>query len=226
VRALAVTGTDTGVGKTVVTAALAALAVRRGVRVAAVKPAQTGVSGNEPGDVDEVRRLSGVDDVHELARYPEPLAPATAARRAGITPSSVRELAARITMLGDRDLVIVEGAGGLLVHLDAEGGTLADLAHALGAPVLVVARAGLGTLNHTALTCDALRAAGLTCQGIVIGAWPTEPDLAALTNLEDLSVYARAPVRGRLPEGAAALAAGAFAELAARELDPAALPLT
>ncbi|MGH3907303.1 MAG: AAA family ATPase, partial [Pseudonocardiaceae bacterium] len=82
---LIVTGTGTGVGKTVVTAALAALAVAAGRRVAVLKPAQTGVRAGEPGDVDEVRRLVGPSvTCRELARYPDPLAPATAAWRAGV----------------------------------------------------------------------------------------------------------------------------------------------
>jgi dethiobiotin synthetase len=80
VSVLVVTGTGTGVGKTVVTAAVAALAAARGSRVAVVKPAQTGVDADEPGDLAEVRRLAGVTDLHELARYPDPLSPAAAAR--------------------------------------------------------------------------------------------------------------------------------------------------
>jgi dethiobiotin synthetase len=211
-------GTDTGVGKTVVTAALAASARARGERVAVVKPVQTGVKAGEPGDLDEIRRLSGVDDLHELARFDDPLAPATAARRAGVTPPTVAELAQRIAALGDRDLVLVEGAGGVLVHFDANGATLADLALLLGAPVLLVARAGLGTLNHTALTCEALRARGVRCLGVVIGAWPARPDLAAQSNLEDLPLYAGVPLLGRLPERAGELNPSAFAELAIAEL--------
>src|SRR5947209_14745595 len=115
-RALVVTGTDTGVGKTVVSAALATLARARGERVAVVKPVQTGVSEGERGDLDDVRRLSGVDDLHELARFSEPLAPATAAGQAGVTPPTVPELAERISALVDRDLVLIEGAGGVLVR--------------------------------------------------------------------------------------------------------------
>ena len=83
-----------------------------------------------------------------------------------------------------------------------DGGTLADVAALLDAPVLVVARAGLGTLNHTALTCEALRARGLDCAGVVIGAWPREPDLAARCNLDDLPPYAASAARPP-PEGAA-----------------------
>lgn len=211
---LVVAGTDTGVGKTVVTAALAALAHADGGRVAVVKPVQTGVALGEPGDVDAVRRLAGVQDVHELARLTEPLAPATAARHSGADGPgvlSVGEIAATVERLAAGcDLVLVEGAGGLLVHLDDAGGTIADVAALLPAPVLVVARAGLGTLNHTALTCEALRARGVACAGVVVGAWPAQPDLAARCNLEDLSVYAGVPVRGRLPEGAGRLAPDAF----------------
>jgi 8-amino-7-oxononanoate synthase/dethiobiotin synthase len=214
-RALIVTGTDTGVGKTVLTAALAAMAHAAGRRVAVVKPVQTGVARGEPGDLDEVRRLSGVTDLHELARFPDPLAPATAARRAGTTPPSVRDIAERIRRIDDRDLVLVEGAGGLLVQLDAGGGTIGDLATALDAPTLVVARAGLGTLNATALTCEALRQRGAECLGVVIGAWPREPDLAALCNLEDVARYAGAPVLGMLPERASELGRAEFIQAAA-----------
>lgn len=202
---LVVAGTDTGVGKTVVTAALAALVRSRGAKVAVVKPAQTGLRRNEPGDLDEVRRLARVDDVHELVRLPDPLAPATAARRVGAQLPTVGKMARQIAELGDRDFVLVEGSGGLLVHLDHSGGTLADLASELGAPVLVVARAGLGTLNHVALTCEALRARGLSCAGIVIGAWPGEPDLASRCNRDDLAEYAGAPVLGVMPEDASVL---------------------
>lgn len=209
-RVLVVSGTDTGVGKTVVTAALAARARARGDRVAVLKPAQTGVARDEPGDADEVRRLSRVDDVHELARYPDPLAPATAARRAGAVTVSAEQVAAAIDGLRDRDVVLVEGAGGLLVRFDDDGTTLADVAARLDAPVLVVARAGLGTLNHTALTCEALAARSLQCAGIVVGAWPAQPDLAAQENLADLPACTGQPVVGRIPEGAARLTPDAF----------------
>ncbi|HEV2753089.1 MAG TPA: dethiobiotin synthase [Solirubrobacteraceae bacterium] len=208
---LVIAGTDTGVGKTVVTAALGALARTRGERVAVVKAVQTGVAPGLPADVDEVRRLASIEDVHELARLPEPLAPATAARRAGRDGPTVAQIAGAVEHLAaERDLVLVEGAGGLLVHLDAAGGTIAEVAARLGAPVVVVARAGLGTLNHTALACEALRARGVACAGVVVGAWPRQPDLAARCNLEDLPAYAGAPVVGRLAEGAGRLSPEAF----------------
>jgi dethiobiotin synthetase len=196
VRVLVVTGTDTGVGKTIVSAALAALEPGRTIYV---KPAQTG----DDDDAATVARLSGAE-THTLAWYRDPLAPATAARRegrAGIAPAAV----AGFVQTLDADLVLVEGAGGLLVHLDDDGGTLADIARLLDAPVVVVARAGLGTLNHTALTLEALRSRNLTCEGVVIGSWPRQPDLAARCNLEDIG-----PLLGRIPEGAGDLSREAF----------------
>ena len=159
-----------------------------------------------------------MDDVHEFARFSDPLAPATAARRAGVTPPTVTDLAERIDGLADRDLVLVEGVGGVLVRFDEAGATIADLASLLGAPAIVVTRAGLGTLNHTALTCEALDARGVHCAGVVIGAWPDVPDLAARCNLDDLVPYAGVPLLGRLPEGAGRLTADAFAKLAASAL--------
>jgi dethiobiotin synthetase len=154
-----------------------------------------------------------VTDLHELARYPEPLAPATAARRAGLSPLGSGVVAEYVWGL-EAELVLIEGAGGLLVRFDEEGGTIADVAALLDAPVVVVARAGLGTLNHTALTCEALRARGLRCVGIVIGSWPRDPDLAAQCNLDDLAAYAGAPVIGRLPEGAGSLSREQFLAVA------------
>jgi len=218
---LVVTGTGTGVGKTVVVAAVAAVAAATGRRVAVLKPAQTGVLPGEPGDAAEVARLSGVDSCRELARYPEPLAPATAARRAGL-PAVTPAAAARATaeLAAAHDLVLVEGAGGLLVRFDDGGGTLADVAAALGAPVLVVAAAGLGTLNATALTTEALRHRGLRCAGVVVGCWPAEPDLAARCNLDDLPVSCGEPVVGALPAGASALDRAAFLAAARAGLGP------
>jgi dethiobiotin synthetase len=130
----------------------------------------------------------------------------------------VERLGQRIHDLVDRDLVLIEGAGGLLVQFDAVGATIADLALLLGAPVVLVTRASLGTLNHTALTCEALRARRIRCLGIVIGAWPARPDLAAECNLNDLPRYAGVPLLGRLPAGAAQMDASAFAEMAVAEL--------
>ena len=204
-KTLIVAGTDTEVGKTVVTAALASQARQAGRRVAVLKPAQTGLEQGEPGDIQEVSRLSGVDDVHEIVRYPDPLAPATAAAQVGKTGVTVEQIAEAVRGLTARDLVLIEGAGGVLVRFDESGGTLIDLAAALEAPVLLVARAGLGTLNHSALSIEALRARGVECPGIVIGSRPDNPDLAMRANVSDLPSYCGAPLLGQVPEGAARL---------------------
>jgi dethiobiotin synthetase len=221
VSVLVVTGTGTGVGKTVVTAALAALAADRGAPVAVVKPAQTGAGPGELGDVDLVRDLSGVADVHELARYPDPLAPASAARRSGLPPVDLTAAAGAVADLAaDRRLVLVEGAGGLLVRYDGDGTTIADLARLLDAPVLVVTAPGLGTLNATALTLEALAHRGLALAGLVIGAWPTQPDLACRTNLADLEDLVAGPLSGALPAGAGLLDPAGFLAAARAGLAP------
>ena len=212
---LFVTGTDTGVGKTVVTAALAASADGS---VAVLKPAQTGVTADEPGDLQDVHRLTGLTDLHEGIRLLDPLAPTTAARRQEVELPSVDDHARTIEKLAtDHDLVLVEGAGGLLVGLDDDGNDLADLAARLEIPFafVVVVRAGLGTLNHAGLTVEALRARGLPIAGLVIGSWPAEPDLAEQCNLDDLPTTTGVPVIGRIPEGAGALARETFVAAAA-----------
>ncbi|WP_309116379.1 dethiobiotin synthase [Saccharothrix sp.] len=218
---LVITGTGTEVGKTVTVAALAALAVADGRRVAVLKPAQTGVADGEPGDLAEVVRLAGPVTTRELRRYPEPLAPATAARRAGLPGVHPSEVAAAAVELDEsHDLVLVEGAGGLLVRFDDEGTTIADAAWALNAPVLVVAQAGLGTLNATALTAEALLRRGLESVGVVVGRWPAAPDLAARCNLVDLPEAAGAPLLGVLPDGAAGLGRDEFLAVAREGLSP------
>jgi len=218
-----VTGTTTGVGKTVATAALAGMLLARGSRVAVYKPAQTGVGPDEPGDVDEVCRLlaSPVNlTVREGIRLRDPLAPSAAARRESVPIPSIADHARTVVELaGDHHIVLVEGAGGLLVELDARGGTLADLGRVLryqgrSCGAVLVAAAGLGTLNHTALTAEALRTRELPLLGVVVGAWPVapaEPDLAMTENLLDLPRIAGAPLLGILPDGSGALDPPTFA---------------
>ena len=211
---LVVTGTGTGIGKTVVTAAVAALAHARGAAVAIVKPAQTGVypgPGSDVPDTETIERLAGVTDTHELARFPDPLSPEAAARVSGLPPLDLADAAEYIAKLADsRDLVLVEGAGGLLVRYNPAGATLADLAAMCGAPVLLVTAAGLGTLNHTALTLEAIAARKLRLAGVVIGSWPREPNLAGRENLADLETLAGGPLAGLLAEGSGSLPREAF----------------
>ena len=200
---LVVTGTDTGVGKTVTTAALACSARLAGIDVVVCKPVQTGTADGDD-DLAVVSRLSGVDRVIGSWRYPEPLAPAAAAERAGLPLPNRVELNVLLRVIDhSRQLTLVEGAGGLLVELGDSGVTLRDIARDAHAPVLVVVSAGLGTLNHTALTLEALAAQRIPCAGLVIGAWPADPGPVELTNRQALARMA--PLRAVLPAGAAGL---------------------
>ncbi|GAA4874481.1 dethiobiotin synthase [Saccharopolyspora cebuensis] len=207
-----VTGTGTGVGKTVATAALA---VRSGPGTVVVKPAQTGVPADEP-DTAVVARLAGCP-VAEFTRLADPLAPDTAARLRGVAIPRIGDHAARIRELAARyERLIVEGAGGLLVRLDTEGGTLLDLAAAL-APVRVqvVTRLDLGTLNHTELTVAALRSRGLEPAGLILGSVPAALDQAARHNLTELPRVTGLPITARLPRGAGDLDPDTFRARAA-----------
>ena len=218
---LVVSGTGTEVGKTVVTAAVAALAASRGERVVVVKPVQTGEPPGAAGDLETVRRLAGVTRTRELARFPDPLSPEAAARVAGRTPLNLAEAAVVIKQLQtEADLILVEGAGGLLVRYDPAGATIADLAAMLGAPVLVVTTPGLGTLNHTALTVEALNARRLALAGVVIGSWPASPGLAERANLTDLAVIGGRPLAGAMPAGSGRLGREAFLAAARGGLGP------
>lgn len=216
-----ITGTGTEVGKTVATAAVAAASLAQGLSVAVLKPAQTGVGEGEPGDAAEVARLAGPVTAAELVRYPEPLAPATAARRAGLPPVGPQDIAeAAAKLAAVHDVVLVEGSGGLLVRYDEEGSTLADAAALLRARVLLVAPAGLGTLNATSLTAEALAARKLSCLGLIIGSWGPDPGLAERCNIADLPQVAGAPLLGALPQRAAGLSPAAFRTAAPDWLAP------
>jgi len=219
---LAVTGTDTGVGKTVVTAALAAAHLAAGRTVAVYKPVQTGeppAGERRGGDTGEVERLAGAGVVlAEGARFAEPMAPIAAAAAEGHALPGIREHVAAIGHLHTRaDVVLVEGAGGLLVRLTSAGHTIADVSRAAGGRLVVVARAGLGTLNHTELTLEAAAARGVPVAGVVLGAWPADAGPIEESNADTLRrVCADAGVGwwGALPEGAGAWDAARFGSAA------------
>jgi dethiobiotin synthetase len=211
VSIVVVTGTDTGVGKTVATAALACHARVLGRDVAVCKPVQTGAADGDD-DLREVARLSGIDALVWGWRYPEPLAPVAAADRAGLPLPTQAELVELVTTVERPGrLVLVEGAGGLLVEIGAGGTTLRDLAAELEAVVVVVVRAGLGTLNHTALTVEAIESGHLSCAGLVIGSWPADPGPAEASNRDALGRIAT--VRAALPMGAGSLSSHDFADV-------------
>lgn len=216
-----VTGTGTGVGKTIVTAAVAAAAQAAGLRVAVVKPGQTGTADGEPSDVETIIRLAAPAAGRTLASFPDLLAPLIAARMAELTPLGFPAVVDAVRDEVDRhDLVLVEGVGGLLVpmglHSSGEPWTLADLAVSLGARALVVARAGHGTLSHTALTLEAL-AHRTVPAGVVLGAWPADPALVHWTNLSELVPH----LLGVLPEDAGRMEPGVFRRSAPGWLTPA-----
>lgn len=212
-----VTGTGTGVGKTIMTAALACHARQAGIDVTVCKPVQTGTDFGDD-DLAEVARLSGVTELAGLARYPQPLAPAAAAEQAGRTLPSRDQVLALIGGL-DRPgrLTLVEGAGGLLVAIADAGVTLRDLAVDMGAAGLVAVTAELGTLNYTALTLEALAAQGVSCEGLVIGSWPARPGLVETSNRSALSELA--PVRAVLPAGAGSMDVAEFATMSKAAFD-------
>jgi dethiobiotin synthetase len=215
-----VTGTDTGVGKTVVTAAIAAAASGEGLRVAVVKPGQTGTADREPTDEETIARLAAPATTRTLAAYPDPLAPLAAARVAELPPLELYAVVDEIKALAEKhDLVLVEGAGGLLVPMglrpSGEPWTMADAAVSLDAPAVVVARAGLGTLNHTALTMEALARRSVS-GAVVFGAWPAKPQLVHWANLTDLV----GDLAGALPAGAGAMDPGVFRRSAPGWLTP------
>lgn len=210
---LIVTGTDTGVGKTVATAALACAARLSGIDVAICKPVQTGSPRDD--DLTDIGRLSGVTRLSGRWRYPEPLAPRAAADRAGMSLPTRDELVGSVRGV-DAQLTLVEGAGGLLVEIGNRT-TLRDVAADLGAPVLIVVSPALGTLNHTALTLEALVNQGISIAGLVIGSWPTDPGPAEQGNRRALAELA--PLRAVLPAGAGALPPAEFAALSASAFD-------
>jgi dethiobiotin synthetase len=212
-RGVFVTGTDTEVGKSVVAAAVCATLAARGERVAAFKPVVTGLD-DEPGDFGYDHELlasaanagQAPDDVVPYGFGP-PLSPHYAAELAGkrIEPARLLETARA------HELLVVEGVGGLMVPITT-GYLVRDLAIGLGLPVVVAARTGLGTINHTLLTVEAARTAGLSVAGVVMTPWPDEPAEIERSNRETVERLAGVAVsglpptdRGRLAEAGASL---------------------
>lgn len=202
--AVFVTGTDTGIGKTVVASALARYLTLRGLRVGVMKPVETGVARPErPGaDAQLLAWAARAKDPERLiapCRFREPASPAQAAalEDTHIDPvsleNSLRELA------GGKDFVIVEGAGGLMVPM--RGGYLtADFVRQLGLPLLIVAGTRLGTLNHTLLTVFAAQAMQIPVAGIILNGMPAKPNRAEQEAPHLLAMTASADLLGVLPE--------------------------
>lgn len=204
---LLVTGTDTGVGKTIVAAGIGNFLRRMGLRVAVSKPVATGCPRRREGLVSEdAEILAHFSD----ARFPldvicpqcyaEPLAPAVAARRAGkpLDWDAIDRSLAQMT--AQSDAIVVEGVGGLMVPMDPRL-TFRDVAVALKLPAIVVARPGLGTINHTLLTVDAIRHAGVNVAGVVINRYPTDNvSIAEETNPAAIERWGKVPVLCLVPD--------------------------
>ncbi|MEA2645894.1 MAG: dethiobiotin synthetase [Chloroflexota bacterium] len=189
-------GTDTGVGKTVVTAGLVAAALDAGLTVRALKPVQTGAAEDDDGA--EVNRLAGAEVARTGWRLRDPLAPAVAARREGrrLSPKAVVAWVERAA--AEADVALVETAGGVAVEI-TRGWDMAALGAALGYPALLVCRPGLGTLNHTLLSVEHLRAAGVVVVGLVVSGAVPAPGLAEATNLAELPRLTRTPLVAVVP---------------------------
>jgi dethiobiotin synthetase len=195
-RGVFVTGTGTEVGKTVVAATIARTLAGEGQRVAVFKPAVTGLDEGVETDHALLRRASGSDQSdEEIApyRYGPPASPHLAATLAGeeIDPERLRRVAA--TAAESADAIVCEGVGGLLVPLSSSY-LVRDLAADLGYPLVVVASPGLGTINHTLLTVEAARSAGLEVAAIVLNPWPQQPTEIERSNRETISELTGVPV--------------------------------
>lgn len=203
---LLIVGTDTGVGKTVIAGAIADW-FRRRMRIAVCKPAATGCLHRREGLVSEDAEFLAhyADTPHPLdlvcpQRYAEPLAPAVAAQRAGQPldwPTIDRALQ---TMARDANAIIVEGIGGIMTPMDLKH-TFLDVAAWLKLPAIIVARPGLGTINHTLLTCLALRRRRIPIAGVVINRYPTDtPPLAEETNPRAIERWGKVPILCVVPQ--------------------------
>jgi dethiobiotin synthetase len=204
---LLITGTDTGIGKTLIAGAIAAHLRRQGLRVGVLKPAASGCVNRREGLVSEDAEFLAhcADAPHPLdiiapQRFAEPLAPAVAAQRLGVLLDWDAIQRSMNTIARDSDVLIVEGVGGIMVPMDAKH-TMLDVAQWLKLPAVVVARPNLGTINHTLLTVNALRDAKVKVPGVVINRYPAEmPSVAEETNPRAIEKWGKVPVLCIVPD--------------------------
>jgi dethiobiotin synthetase len=189
-RGCFVTGTDTGVGKTVVAAAIVTRLRALGAEVRAIKPLITGLDDppdpDWPPDHELLARVAGCEPAQViLAGFGPAVSPHLAIELAGATPPTLEWLADGVRGLAGDDgvgsVTVVEGVGGLLVPLGPDA-DVRDLAGVLGLPLVIAARPGLGTINHTLLTLEAARSVGLAVAGVVLTPWPDEPSTVERSN--------------------------------------------
>jgi dethiobiotin synthetase len=201
-----VTGTDTGVGKTCIAAGLTAVLRSWGIKAGYFKPMQSGCPEEEgrlvPTDARWARDLAGLRDPLELLTpitLRLPLAPGVAAAQEGLELDLTPVAAALAELTARYEFLVVEGAGGLYVPLLGLRFLVLDLVRWLHLPLLVVARSGLGTINHTALTVMAARQDGVPVAGVVLNQYPDQPSLAEETNPRVIEAITEVPVLGRVP---------------------------
>jgi dethiobiotin synthetase len=215
VSALFVTGTDTGVGKTYVTCALAHALRRAGRRVAVAKPVETGVTDG-PEDARRLKEAAGdeapLEEICPL-RFGAPLAPTAAARLERRSIDVERLLAWLDARRRAADVLLVEGAGGLMVPLSGTF-TYLDLALRCALPVLIVAANRLGTVNHTALTARVATAAGLDVRGFVLSRPTAAVDPSQIGNAYEIQALTGLRCRGDLEHVADPVHAAARVEVA------------
>jgi dethiobiotin synthetase len=197
-RSCFVTGTDTGVGKTILAAAIVAAVRARGVAVRALKPVITGLEEPaRPGSTHDHELLALVagSTPAEVATitFGPPVSPHLAARLAGRPIDPARLLSAIRAAARDAEMLVVEGVGGLLVPI-SEDYSVRDLARDAGLPLVIAARPQLGTINHTLLTLEAARAAALEVAGVVLTPWPRAPSAVELSNRETIARLGEVPV--------------------------------
>jgi len=216
-RGLFVTGTDTGAGKSVLAAAICAALRARGETVAAFKPVITGLDeppADWPHDDELLASAAGGRQRPEQVapyRFGPPLSPHYAAELAGTTIEPARLVEAARAAAGDGSVLVAEGVGGLLVPI-TPGYLVRDLAIDLGLPVVVAARTGLGTINHSLLTVEAARTAGLRVAGVVMTPWPATPEPIEVSNRDTVERLAGVSVSGLAPTDPGSLA-GAGSDL-------------
>ena len=191
-RGCFVTGTDTGVGKTVVAAAIIARLRGLGAEVRAIKPLITGLEDppdpDWPPDHELLARVAGCEPAQViLAGYGPAVSPHLAIELAGTAPPTLEWLADGVRAVARAGAVtVVEGVGGLLVPLGPDA-DVRDLAVVLGLPLVIAARPGLGTISHTLLTLEAARSAGLAVAGVVLTPWPRDPSVMEHSNRETIA---------------------------------------
>jgi dethiobiotin synthetase len=207
VKGVFVTGTDTGVGKTWIAAGITAVLRRWGLSACYFKPVQSGCPEEDgrliPTDARFAQEMASLAEPLEILTPISlrlPLAPGVAAAREGVSVDLDRIARAREELAGRYDLLVTEGAGGLYVPLKDTDFLVLDMIKWLRLPLIVVARAGLGTINHTVLTVKAAQQAGVPVAGVVINRYPEKPSLAEETNPEVIAALTGVPILGKVPE--------------------------